>query len=337
MYLFEWGFHWSKSQKSYEEIAEEAKNQQRQPGQPVLNAPESVQESVSKSVYDNESLYAYNNTHIDVRTPNDEKRGLITLSIGSAAAILLCMLFGLIWIIIQFAVTGHAKNGEPVGAFDFTVLSFALLIPISALYIYYKYAFRYIFLEAFTARRLIIRFNRITRKVYLLRPNLIGGTRIMDWDKTQIIVEKNMTELEGTGGFVWLSWDKGDGTDLEGNPTDDIEVAFVGKPTRNASELLAFWEYIRRYMEDGPAAAPAPEKLIPKFPWPWLSLKAAWGLDTRFLRNSALWVFVLLNILMLPLILIHAFGHWLSLLLCYEPRFPRAIEEAGRASASAET
>ncbi|EJN36041.1 hypothetical protein PMI38_04208 [Pseudomonas sp. GM84] len=32
----------------------------------------------------------------------------------------------------------------------------------------------------------------------------------------------------------------------------------------------------------------------------------------------------------MPAILIHATGHWLSLLLCYEPRFPREIEEAGR-------
>ena len=336
MYLFEWGVHWSKSQKPYEEVVEKAKNQQRQPGQPELNAPESVRESVSKSVYDNDSLYAYNDIYIDVRTPNDEKRGLVTLSVGGIGTLLLYMLFGIIWVGIKFARTGYAGNGEPVVAFDFLMIGLILLIPAFGLCIYFKYASRFLFLEAFTARRLIIRFNRITRKVYLLRPNRIGGLRIMDWDKTLIIVEKNMTELEGTGGFVWLSWDKGDGTDLEGNPTDNIEVAFVGKPTRNASELLAFWEYIRRYMEDGPAAAPAPEKLIPKFPWPWLSLKAAWGLDTRFLRNSALWVFVLFNLLMLPLILIHALGHWLSLLLCYEPRFPRAIEQAGREPARTE-
>ena len=37
-----------------------------------------------------------------------------------------------------------------------------------------------------------------------------------------------------------------------------------------------------------------------------------------------------INVLLLPAILIHATGHWLSLLLCYEPRFPREIEEAGR-------
>ena len=184
-------------------------------------------------------------------------------------------------------------------------------------------------MESFTARRIIVRFNRITRKVYLLRPKHLGGIRIMDWDKTEILIDKNMSELEGTGGFVILVWDRGDGVDLEGTPTDNIEVTFVGKPTRNASELLAFWEYIRRYMEEGPAAAPAPEKLICKFPWPWLSLKAAWGLDSSFIRTRELRIFVLLNLLLWPVILIHATGHWLSLLLCYEPRFPKVIEKAG--------
>ena len=190
--------------------------------------------------------------------------------------------------------------------------------------------FRFFRLESFTARRIIVRFNRITRKVYLLRPKHLGGIRIMDWDKTEILLDKKMSELEGTGGFLILVWDRGDGVDLQGTPTDNLEVTFVGKPTRNASELLAFWEYIRRYMEDGPAAAPAPKKLLSKFPWPWLSFKAAWGLDTHFLRHSGLWVFVAINVLLLPAILIHATGHWLSLLLCYEPRFPREIEEAGR-------
>ena len=57
---------------------------------------------------------------------------------------------------------------------------------------------------------------------------------------------------------------------------------------------------------------------------------SAWGLDTSFIHNRDLRVFALLNLMLLPVILIHATGHWLSLLLCYEPRFPKAIEEAGR-------
>ncbi len=327
MYLLEWAFQLSKQQMSYEECREDVEKQQRKPGQPELNAPDGIGESVSESVYDNESIYAHNDAFIDVRTSNDEKRGVITFFGVLFGGMLSWGAFASIWWLAHDLLAPTRKNLD----LEFYVFGLVLtpVTAFGALYLYCKYAFEYLRLEAFTARRLIVRFNRVTRKVYLLRPQYLGGIRILDWEKTQPIIEKSMTELEGTGGFILLAWDRGDGVDLEGTPTDNIELAFVGKPTRNASELLAFWEYIRRYMEVGPDAAPAPKKLINKFPWPWLSLKVAWRLDTQFLRHSALWIFVALNILMLPAILIHATGHWLSLLLCYEPKFPRAIEEAG--------
>lgn len=328
MYLYEWGFQWSKRRMSYEESLEAVKNQQRKPGQPELNAPDGIRESVSNSVYDNDSLYAYNDSYIDVRTPNDEKRGLITFFVGGAGCMFSWATFATLWL----AIDRLTDTGKPPPDVEFYIFGLAIMPATAflALYLYYKYLLFYLRLESFTARRLIVRFNRITRKVYLLRPKHLGGIQILNWDKTHVVIDKTMSELEGSGGFLILGWDKGDGEDLDGNPVDDMELAFVGKPTRNASELLAFWEYIRRYMEEGPAAAPPPKRLINKFPWPWLSLKVTWRLDTQFLRHSALWIFVLANLLILPAILIHAVGHWLSLLLCYEPRFPRVIEEAGR-------
>lgn len=330
MYFLERGFQWSKTLITYEEATEKALNQKRKPGQQKLNPPEGVRESVSESIHENSSLYKYTNAYIDLRTPNDEKRGIITIFLVWIYGFVTYMFFSMVIISVEKIGSGYEHNGKLLTIGDYFILTlFPLLWP-AVLGVFLKYTFRYVRLESFTARRIIIRFNRITRKVYLLRPKHLGGIRIMDWDKTEIVVDKNMSELDGTGGYVILGWEKGNGTDLRGNPTDNIELTFIGKPTRNASELLAFWEYIRRYMEEGPAAAPAPEKLICKFPWPWLSLKSAWGLDTSFIRTRELRIFVLLNLLLWPVILIHATGHWLSLLLCYEPRFPKEIEEAGR-------
>ena len=335
MYFLERGFEWSKGLMSYEEATEELNKKQRQPGQAELQAPEGVGESVSKKAYDNGSLYAYNDTFIDIRTPNDEKRGVITI-FGGYIYGMITYAFALALIVsTERFMSGHQHNGELLTGSDYFFLTLFPILWLVVLGIFLKYTFRFFRLESLTARRIIVRFNRITRKVYLLRPRHLGGIRIMDWDKTEVLLDKSMSELEGTGGFIILGWDRGDGVDLQGTRTDNFEVTFVGKPTRNASELLAFWEYIRRYMEDGPAAAPAPKKLLTKFPWPWLSFKAAWGLDTRFFRHSGLWVFVLINVLILPAILIHATGHWLSLLLCYEPRFPRVIEEAGCSASTA--
>jgi len=327
MYILERGFQWSKTLMTYDEAAEEFNTKQRQPGQAKLHPPDGVHEAISDSPADNLSLYAQNNIFIDARTPNDEKRGVITFFFFVLGGMLLWAGVTTIWLAARDLLTSDGK-------LDWEFYVFGLVLsPLTAnivLYFFFKFTIRFIRLEMFTARRIVVRFNRVTRKVYLLRPEHLGGIRVMDWDKTEIFIDKNMSELEGTGGFVVLVWDRGHGVDLQGTPTDNLEVTFVGKPTRNASELLAFWEYIRRYMEDGPAAVPAPKKFVSKFPWPWLSFKAAWGLDTQFLRHSALWVFVVANLLMLPAILIHAAGHWLSLLLCYEPRFPRDIEEAGR-------
>ncbi|MNP25809.1 hypothetical protein D3C76_1186320 [compost metagenome] len=215
---------------------------------------------------------------------------------------------------------------------DYFFLGITPAIPIVALYYYIKYVFPYLRLEAFTARRLIVRFNRITRKIYLLRPKHLGGVVALDWDTAEVCIDPNMSELDGVGGFVMLGWNKETNSvrDADGNLKDDFEITMVGKPTRNGSELLAFWEYIRRYMEEGPEAAPKPQKLIGKFPWPWRSFMAVWQLDSRFFKTPQLWIFVLVYSLLLPLITIHAIGHWISLLLCYEPKFPRSIEEAGK-------
>ncbi|WP_313700992.1 DUF6708 domain-containing protein [Achromobacter sp.] len=330
MYLLERGFQWSKDMTSYEAASEELARQQRMLGQAEMHAPEGVGESVSDEVLDNESIYHSNQIYLDVRTPNDEKRGVITIIFACILVFILKGLIGTLYISAKKIISGEKYFGGPLGGSDYFFIFLFSTVWLIFLVAFLKYSIRYVRLESLTARRIVVRFNRITRQVYLLRPADLGGLRIMDWDKTEVIIDKNMSELEGTGGYVVLAWDKGDGVDSGGTPTDNVEVTFIGKPARNASELLAFWEYIRRYMEDGPAAVPAPKRLINKFPWPWLSFKAAWGLDTQFLRHSGLWVFVVANLLMLPAILIHAAGHWLSLLLCYEPRFPRDIEEAGR-------
>jgi len=78
MYFLERGFQWSKTLSTYEEDREAYEKKQRQPGQTELHAPEGVDDSVSEKIYDNNSLYSYTEQHIDLRTPSDEKRGVIT-------------------------------------------------------------------------------------------------------------------------------------------------------------------------------------------------------------------------------------------------------------------
>lgn len=328
MYYFEWLIYDDRATVDYEALA------RRTDAQILKNEkipPIRINQKVSTKITSNDSLYSYNSTYIDVRTPNDEKRGLITLMIGGCGAILLWLLGMTIHYAFRDILAGYKGDQIPLVAFDYILLGGIPLIPLTALYFYVKYAFRYLRLEVFTARRLIVRFNRITRKIYLLRPNHLGGIVALDWGTAEVCIDPKMSELNGTGGFVVLGWDKESHSvrDIHGNLKDDFEITFVGKPTRNASELLAFWEYIRRYMEYGPEAAPKPKKLIGKFPWPWRSFMAVWRLDSHFVKAPKLWFFVIIYSLLVPLIVVHACAHWVSLLLCYEPKFPRNIEEAG--------
>ena len=329
MYFFEWLMYDGRATTDYEALAREA-NQQ------IANKeklpPIRVTQPVFQSISDNESLYNYNSTYIDVRTPNDEKRGMITLIAGGAGSMLLAMLCILLPYIGEeylYLLNGKGMRWKTI---EYLFMWTIPIMSLASVYFYIKHVFPYFRLEAFTARRLIVRFNRITRKIYLLRPKHLGGIVALDWDTAEVCINPKMSELDGTGGFVMLGWDKETHSvrDADGHLKDDFEITFVGKPTRNASELLAFWEYIRRYMEEGPEAAPKPKKLIGKFPWPWRSFMAVWQLDSRFVKIPQLWIFVPIYGLLLPLILVHACGHWVSLLLCYEPRFPRSIEDAGR-------
>lgn len=326
MYFFEWLMYDGRTKNDYEALTKDDKNTSNEKKPPIRTT-----QSVSKKITDNESLYDYNATYIDVRTPNDEKRGLITLIFGGGGAGLLWMLGIVLSYVVNDYSTGYKADQTPLEVVDYLFLATIPLIPIVSLFFYFKYVFFYLRLEAFTARRLIVRFNRITRKIYLLRPNHLGGIVALDWDTAEVCIDPKMSELDGTGGFVVLGWEKESNSvrDVHGNLKDDFEITFVGRPTRNASELLAFWEYIRRYMEDGPEAAPKPEKLIGKFPWPWRSFMAVWRLDRHFVKAPELWIFVIIYCLLAPLILVHACAHWISLLLCYEPKFPRSIENAG--------
>ncbi|MDE1140157.1 DUF6708 domain-containing protein [Paraburkholderia sp. SIMBA_009] len=327
MYLWEWLFYDNREPGDYERWKDKAEKRARETGKPVVGP--NVTESVSNTVTDSESIYAYNETYIDVRTPHDEKRGLVTLFLGIG---------GMAWLgVCIFALSLPSRTfmrGEhPVElGFYFFCLT-ALVVTFGSFYVYFKYLFQYLRLEAFTARRLIVRFNRITRKVYLLRPNNIGGIVALDWDKTEAAVDPSMRrEVLPGGGFLILGWEKGAVYDVDGHLKDDYEITFVGRTARNGAELLAFWEYIRRYMEIGPEAAPPPKKLLSKTPWPWLSFEAAWNtLPLRSLRESGMWpMFVLVKLMLLPVTLIHATGHWISLLLCYEPKFPPSIKNAGK-------
>lgn len=126
----------------------------------------------------------------------------------------------------------------------------------------------------FTSLRARYRFNRTTRKVYVLRPARYGGNVVLDWDRVQAHVNwcapREMTHedlpnpvarqarQDNRGGEfgmcgLLLYWAPFDGADEE---RKGEEVLWVGP--KLAGENL--WQYIRTFMEEGMDAVPEPSE-----------------------------------------------------------------------------
>lgn len=119
----------------------------------------------------------------------------------------------------------------------------------------------------FTYARGRIRFNRVTRKVYLLRPRGCGGNAVFDWDRLRAIVDMDGYDLlarkNGAPGkaayySLILYHPPFDAADPHAKGEDAI---FVGPTLPMQHDAAPLWEYIRRYMEYGPGQEGIPERI----------------------------------------------------------------------------
>ncbi|OQS36479.1 hypothetical protein B0T39_16785 [Chromobacterium haemolyticum] len=338
MYLLEWmvvldhkrykpGSIWDEQQKKNAE--HEKKHEKKLFAQGLghlLTTKESdIHESRSEEVDDNGGIYRKTSTYLDVCTYNDDKRGLLTLILGVLS-------YGVVpWgVFIVFATyvmlsTGLQVSGDSIDLEAILVAGLSYVFLAGVAYVFCRFLFKIWHLEAFTMRRLVVRFNRETRKVYLLRPGFLGGVKSYDWEAIDAILPKDIPNHEGIGGMLVLAVK----TEENENPYRDFGVdgAFLGLPSRDYQHLLSFWEYIRRFMEDGADAVPAPKRLRSKWPnplssmWTVSRLSLPGGFD---LGRSFLW----LRLALTPVFVIWGLGHYASLLLSYEGRFPKAIRQA---------
>jgi TPR repeat protein len=269
-------------------------------------------------------LYAQNDRYLDVCAPPSSLRGLITI---------LSAVFAMFFLMVSVSSSIYEIHtiffDESSGIFS-SFISFILLlatIPFTILlYFIFKHFTR---LEIFVQRRLIIRFDRIHRKVYLHRPGYLGGVMTQDWDKLIVPLEKgnirddipDLPSIFDTMLSLMLFWYQHESS------TGQTECAFMGQGgADDMSTLAPLWEFIRRFMEEGPQTLPR-EKTLGKIPWPWQSLIVTFS-GFSFLRKIRLGALHIGTLLMLPAGLLMAFVHWFSLLLCWEPVFPPHIRKA---------
>jgi hypothetical protein len=174
----------------------------------------------------------------------------------------------------------------------------------------------------FTSRHLLIRFNRKTQQVYLHRPKYCGGIMTLPWKGvTSSGANQKASEAAGLGVPLSLFWPE------RVTGTLHPVMACVGKMGNNQSELRNEWEFIRRFMDEGPQGLPSPH-ITSHFPWPWQAVTPQFEGMVHFFSNTNRTSKVGL-VLISPAFLVFGLAHWLSLMLCWKPRWPKLIRQAG--------
>ena len=275
--------------------------------------------SASETPINRGPVYAFNNTYLEMRAGGtEEKRGIITLITFSFLVPIIYFWFPTtIDLIYDDLVRPEFRN-----AISVTANLLMLLIGLAIVYLYFKHGFKFTRLEIFTSRHLLVRFNRITQQVYLHRPNYCGGIVTLPWKSTASTAQDPTDDSSSSTLRLGLIWHPS----KTGLP--HMEMAFIGKLGHGGSENRDEWEFIRRYMENGPDSIPRP-RLSTHLPSPIQAFSAQFEGMGNFVRTSG-WTMKVVILMIWPAYLVIGTAHWVSLLLCWRPRWPKVIREAGQ-------
>lgn len=210
-------------------------------------------------------LFDRNEHFIEWGSPMRDRAGALMIS-ALVAFLVILSFFG----IAVLAVPGTGK--DELGWFAYVVVVFVAGFAWFAATVYWYNYLRSTLLTALCAR---YRFNRTTRKVYVARPRQFGGNVVLDWDRVrahpdwrapagmklepgyQHDPEMREARANSPGGFMMsrglvMYWPPFDEDDPKRKGED---LLWVGQWRSGTSD----WEYIRRFMEEGGDAVPAPE------------------------------------------------------------------------------
>jgi hypothetical protein len=256
-------------------------------------------------------VYACNDTYLEMRCGGMEnRRGFVTLFVFAW--------FYFIWMFADSAllIIGGNIQDDWRWIFPFSITGGTVVILV---FLFLKFGITIWRWEAFTTRHLLIRFNRITRQVYVHRPKNCGDIVIMPWEGIMHTIQAPYP--------LGLAWVIQDGENVYPNV-----AALVGKTTPIKEELQASWEFIRRYMDEGGLSAIEKPEITSRFPWPWAVFKTQIeGMEVFLQVTVKNPLFLIGYIMILPIVIILVLCHWISLLLCWPPRWPKIILEAGQA------
>ena len=280
-------------------------------------------------------LFDFNEHFIEWGSPMRDRAMAVMLSMLVAALATLPAL-GLVAIVSLGARTGS------VGFFAYSAMAVGVAFAWFAVGVYWYNYLRATVLTALCAR---YRFNRTTRKVYVLRPRKFGGNVMLDWDQVkahpywrapgalklepgfQHDPQLREARANASGGFMMtrgllLYWPPFDEDDPK---RKGEELLWVGQWQSGISD----WEYIRRFMEEGMDAVPKPKASHYRRKGRSSMMQHYWEdeMDPE-IRQAELMgepdprrakLSLIGRLLPLPFLFLDRLGQW----LCYWPTFPK--------------
>ncbi|WP_144409734.1 DUF6708 domain-containing protein [Cupriavidus basilensis] len=172
--------------------------------------------------------------------------------------------------------------------------------------------------ESFTCSHWPVRLNRRNRMVYVFRRKSAGGMLTLKWDDIYFCMGPGQP-YAGRPSLVW---------DIRGHvlaPDKKTVLDTFSVGIHCTKDLLpAHWEYLRRYMEEGPQSIPMPRRYLPIAEKRESFLFAA---KVAFSNFSYGYAFLLFGT---PFALVTLFGRLLCMPTNKVPVWPKEVEEACR-------
>ncbi|MCE3027514.1 DUF6708 domain-containing protein [Salinicola sp. DM10] len=208
--------------------------------------------------------------------------------------------------------------------YDLLMIVFSLIVVVGSVWIS-----NYLLLgnDWFSYRHGAVRFNCKAQQVYVFYSPSLGGVRTYQWkDMLAYIDRSGVQDGSSVSGFYVLKFYACD------SERKSYYGSFkIGSSFSRYEDCVAWWEYLRRYMEEGPDSVPEPEwylsdrlslkeSFLRWFPLREMRRDRARGLDVKSAQTRM--------VLMSPLLVFFSLGHFFSILTSKKVKWPENVRDA---------
>ncbi len=283
-----------------------------------------VELAASSTALDDFSVFEMNDVYLETTNASFAQRGLLTYGCIFIFAMGLMLVVLTLWAITNppANVVGAERMVALICMAGFSVVGFGIIF--IALWGMHQ--------ENFTWTRFPVRFNRKTRMVHAFRGAGAKGVISVPWDKAFFFIEPRSKDPISRALVFNLRCHV---LDEHGCITQSFSIGsrvttIDDESTENGRSIVRGlndqFEYIRRYMEGGPSAAPTPE-WVPKGP-SFANSRRIWTRDDEALLKERSVLATTLVWVLRPFVYLTVVLHYIGMRTSREPVWPADVETA---------